>query len=137
MQLKNTFVGHQGHVNSIAFSVKAAYLASGGKDGKAMLWNMNEGSHMKNFECDTEINQVLFAPKKFFLVVATVNSLRVYDLVEENMIVEIKPTPIDPLLKDQKKPLNCLSVAWDKEGKYLYSGWSDNIVRVYEVVVKE
>lgn len=43
--------------------------------------------------------------------------------------------------KDEKKittkvPLACLSIAWSKNGTYLYSGWSDNRIRVYEISSK-
>lgn len=34
-----------------------------------------------------------------------------------------------------KKHLGCTSLAWNKAGNYLYSGWTDNNIRVYKLEV--
>lgn len=43
MSLKYTFVGHKAQINSLAMAPKTSYLASGGKDGLAILWNLVDG----------------------------------------------------------------------------------------------
>jgi WD40 repeat protein len=40
----HTFVGHRAQINTLDIPPNAEYLASGGKDGIAMIWNLVEGS---------------------------------------------------------------------------------------------
>ena len=44
-KLKINFIGHTGYVNSVAISPDGSLCASGGKDGCAILWDLNEGKH--------------------------------------------------------------------------------------------
>ena len=34
---------------------------------------------------------------------------------------------------DSRKELSCTSMAWSKNGQILYTGWTDNHIRVYEI----
>lgn len=63
MTLKHTFVGHKAQINSLDMAPKTSYLASGGKDGQAIIWNLVEGKFLGQTEVDCPINCVLFAPK--------------------------------------------------------------------------
>lgn len=43
-KLRTNLVGHQGYVNTVTVSPDGSLCASGGKDGVAMLWDLNEVS---------------------------------------------------------------------------------------------
>ncbi len=133
MQLKHTFIGHQGQVNSLDMAPQTFYLASGGKDGQAMIWNLLDGKYLGKVECEAPINSLKFAPKKYWLVMGTENGIRVWDLREKVTVTELRASPIDPNLKSMKKPIQCTSLAWNKSGNILFAGFSDNIIRVYKI----
>jgi guanine nucleotide-binding protein subunit beta-2-like 1 protein len=152
MTLKNTFNGHTNAVLSLDFATRSSYLASGGKDGNIMLWNVNEGSFLKHKEHNASINQVLFSPVKYWIVAATDNGILVWNLPKDKIIarlsvqedeneefkLEREDEEKDDKEKDQKlkkkRDIACTSIAWSREGNLLFAGFTDNLVRVYEVV---
>jgi len=134
MVLKQTFAQHTGPINSIAFAPKSSYLASGGKDGKVILWNLTEQTVMDKVDFGTNINCVLFFPKKYWLAVASDKGIIIWDLPNKRTICELKAKPISEDMKSCKKSIACLSLCWSKNGNRLYAGYSDNFIRVYEVV---
>ena len=137
MNLKHTFVGHKGQINSLDMAPKTYYLASGGKDGLAMVWNLVEGKFLGKIECEAPINSVLFAPKKYWLVMGTDKGIRVWDLPGKKVVTDIVATPINQTQKRKKgddKPIACTSLAWNKNGTILFAGFSDNYIRVYKIV---
>lgn len=140
MNLKHTFVGHKGQINSLDMAPKTYYLASGGKDGLAMVWNLVEGKFLGKIECEAPINTVLFAPKKYWLVMGTERGIRVWDLPGKKVVTDLVATPINPVRKgDEKdnkdpKPIACTSLAWNKSGTILFAGFADSYIRVYKIV---
>jgi guanine nucleotide-binding protein subunit beta-2-like 1 protein len=137
MSLKHTFVGHKAQINSLDMAPKTSYLASGGKDGLAIIWNLVEGKYLGQAEVDTAINCVLFAPKKYWLVLGTDTGIKVWDLPTKEFVVDLKASPIEPRNEKQKKPIGCTSLAWNKSGNLLFAGFTDNYIRVYKIVVTQ
>lgn len=135
MSLKHTFVGHKAQINSLDMAPKTSYLASGGKDGLAIIWNLVEGKFLGQTEVDCPINCVLFAPKKYWLVLGTEKGIKVWDLPSKEFIVDIKAEPMDTSTDKQKKPIGCTSLAWNKSGNLLFAGFTDSFIRVYTIVV--
>uniref|UniRef100_A0A9J8C2T1 Small ribosomal subunit protein RACK1 n=1 Tax=Cyprinus carpio carpio TaxID=630221 RepID=A0A9J8C2T1_CYPCA len=45
-KLKTNHIGHTGYLNTVTVSPDGSLCASGGKDGQAMLWDLNEGKHL-------------------------------------------------------------------------------------------
>jgi guanine nucleotide-binding protein subunit beta-2-like 1 protein len=135
MSLKHTFVGHKAQINSLDMAPKTSYLASGGKDGLAIIWNLVDGKFLGQTEVDAPINCVLFAPKKYWLVLGTDNGIKVWDLPTKEFVVDIKASPIDSTLEKTTKSIACTSLAWNKSGQLLFAGFSDNYIRVYKIVV--
>ncbi len=119
---------------------KTYYLASGGKDGLAMVWNLVEGKFLGKIECESPINIVLFAPKKYWLVMGTDKGIRVWDLQGKKVVIDLVASPINPIKrgdeKDNKeaKPIACTSLAWNKNGTILFAGFADSYIRVYKIV---
>jgi len=95
MTLKHTFVGHKAQINSLDMAPKTSYLASGGKDGLAIIWNLVEGKFLGQTEVDCAINCVLFAPKKYWLVLGTEKGIKVWDLPTKEFIVDLTASPIE------------------------------------------
>lgn len=150
MTLQNTFTGHTNAVTSLSFAQKSCYLASGGKDGNIILWNATEGKHLKHQSHSAPINQVLFSKTKYWIVAATDDGLLLWDLVNDE-VKDLKHVYLETEEESdsesdsedekkeekkvvEKKKVPCLSIAWSKNGNFLYSGWADNKVRVYEVI---
>merc|ERR1712241_1468435 len=84
-KLKTNHIGHTGYLNTVTMSPDGSLCASGGKDAKAMLWDLNDGKHL-------------------------------YTL-------------------DHADPPQCLSLAWSADGQTLFAGYSDNLIRVWQVSV--
>jgi len=115
----------------------ASYLASGGKDGIAIIWNLVEGKFLGQKEVDCPINCVLFAPKNYWLVLGTDHGIKVWDLPSKEFVVDIKATPIDADKQKQTAPISCTSLAWNKSGNLLFAGFNDNYIRVYKIVAEK
>lgn len=135
MTLKHTFVGHKAQINSLDMAPKTSYLASGGKDGLAIIWNLVDGKFLGQTEVDCAINCVLFAPKKYWLVLGTEKGIKVWDLPTKNFIVELKATPLDANQEKMKADIGCTSLAWNKSGNMLFAGFTDNYIRVYKIII--
>merc|ERR1711997_694797 len=45
-KLKTNHIGHTGYLNTVTMSPDGSLFASGGKDAKAMLWDLNDGKHL-------------------------------------------------------------------------------------------
>lgn len=134
MTLKHTFTGHTAQINSLDMAPKTSYLASGGKDGKAMIWNMLEGKFLGETEVGSPINCVLFAPKKYWLVIGTEKGIKVWDLPSKEFIEDLVVTPLDSNMEKSKKSIGCTSLAWNKNGNQLFAGFTDNYIRVFTIV---
>jgi len=135
MSLKHTFVGHKAQINSIDIAPKTSYLASGGKDGLAIIWNLVEGKFLGQTEVDCAINCVQFAPRKYWLVLGTEKGIKVWDLPSKEFIQDIVATPLDTNHEKMKAPIGCTSLAFNKSGNLLFAGFTDNFIRVYKMVV--
>ena len=114
---------------------KTSYLASGGKDGQAMIWNLVEGKFLGQTDVGCVINAVLFAPKKYWLVLGTEKGIKVWDLPSKSFIVDLEASPLDPNQEKMKRPIACTSLAWNKSGNLLFAGFSDSYIRVYKIVI--
>jgi guanine nucleotide-binding protein subunit beta-2-like 1 protein len=136
MTLKHTFVGHKAQINSLDMAPNTSYLASGGKDGLAIMWNLVEGKFLGQTEVDCPINCVLFAPKKYWLVLGTERGIKVWDLPSKEFVADLKATPLDPNQEKSTAPIGCTSLAWNKSGNLLFAGFTDNYIRVYKIVVQ-
>lgn len=134
MTLKHTFVGHTSQINSLDMAPKTFYLASGGRDGVAMVWNLVEGKFLGKVDCDISINCVHFAPKKYWLVIGTDHGIKIWDLPSKEIVHTITEHSLDPSVNDSKKPIACTSLAWNKNGNLLFAGFADSYIRVYKIV---
>eukprot|EP00957_Ditylum_brightwellii_P085490 6502419-Ditylum_brightwellii.AAC.1 len=61
-KLRNDLVGHTGYLNTVCVSPDGSLCASGGKDGTAMLWDLNEGKRLYSLDAGETIHSLVFSP---------------------------------------------------------------------------
>eukprot|EP00479_Gromia_sphaerica_P009482 TRINITY_DN4001_c0_g1_i1.p1 TRINITY_DN4001_c0_g1~~TRINITY_DN4001_c0_g1_i1.p1 ORF type:complete len:227 (+),score=34.20 TRINITY_DN4001_c0_g1_i1:218-898(+) len=55
-KLRSNLCGHTGYINTVTVSPDGSLCASGGKDGEAMLWDLNEGRHLSTLKAGDVIH---------------------------------------------------------------------------------
>jgi guanine nucleotide-binding protein subunit beta-2-like 1 protein len=129
-KLRTNLIGHTGYVNTVTVSPDGSLCASGGKDGTAMLWDLNEGRHLSSLDAGDIIHALVFSPIRYWLCAATASAIKIWDLESKVCVDELKPE-----IKQSKKavPIQCISLAWSADGTTLFAGYTDNVIRVWAV----
>jgi len=130
-KLKYNLYGHTGYINTLAISPNGVMCASGGKDGNVMMWNLNERSHMFSLNAVSTINALEFSPHKYWLAVGTDDRIRIFDLDTQSVIYDLTDFTAAKSYGKRKPP--CTSLAWSADGRFLYAGYADSIIRVWEM----
>merc|ERR1719490_188919 len=127
-KLRTNLVGHTGVVYTATVSPDGSLCASGGKDGIAMLWDVNDGKHLYSLDAGSTINALIFSPKNYWLCAATDTSIKVWDLENKNVLDELSSTA------PPKSGIPwCVSLSWSADGNTLFAGSTDGSIYVYEV----
>ncbi|CEG77190.1 Putative Guanine nucleotide-binding protein subunit beta-like protein [Rhizopus microsporus] len=132
LKLRTNFIGHNGNVNTVTISPDGSLCASAGKDGVVMLWDLSDAKHLYSLEANAPVNALTFSPNRYWLCAATANGIKIWDLETKSIVDELRPE-IAQLGKRKNPDPECLSVAWSADGATLFSGYSDNIIRVWQV----
>ncbi|NXV58542.1 RACK1 kinase, partial [Molothrus ater] len=132
-KLKTNHIGHTGYLNTVTVSPDGSLCASGGKDGQAMLWDLNEGKHLYTLDGGDVINALCFSPNRYWLCAATGPSIKIWDLEGKIIVDELKQEVISTSSKAE--PPQCTSLAWSADGQTLFAGYTDNLVRVWQVTI--
>jgi guanine nucleotide-binding protein subunit beta-2-like 1 protein len=138
-KIRSNLTGHSGYVNSVTVSPDGSLCASGGKDGVAMLWDLNEGKHLYSLEAGDIIHSLVFSPNRYWLCAAVggggasaaASCVKIWDLESKVTVAELRLEKV-PTGRKTIPPF-CLSLCWSANGSTLFTGWSDNLIRVYEV----
>ena len=117
-----------------------------------MLWDLNDGKHLYTLQGGETINALVFSPNRYWLCAATGPTVKVWvstlhgetwnvssstilpplffsqDLESKSLVDEIH---IDPL--STTGPVDCMSLAWSADGQTLFAGYTDALIRVYDV----
>lgn len=128
--LKSNLEGHTGYVNTVTVSPDGSLCASGGKDGTAMLWDVNDGKQLYSLDAGAIIHALVFSPNRYWLCAATANSIKIWDLESKNTVAEL--TQAWPEFNARTPNPECLSLAWSADGSTLFAGYSDHLIRVWE-----
>jgi guanine nucleotide-binding protein subunit beta-2-like 1 protein len=133
--LKNNFAGHSGYINTVTVSPDGSLAASGGQDGKAMLWDLGESAHnpLHCLEGGNEISTLVFSPNRYWLCAACGPAIRIWDLEQKELVEELKVQVADNEEGKPAAPPNCISLSWSTDGLTLFAGYTDNIIRVWEL----
>jgi guanine nucleotide-binding protein subunit beta-2-like 1 protein len=129
--LKTNHFGHGGYINSVTISPDGSLCASGGKDGITMLWDLNEGKHLYSLEASGVINALCFSPNRYWLCAATGSGIKIWDLETKNLVDELRPQ--FPEFGRKAQVPQCISLAWSADGQTLFSGYTDNTIRVWQI----
>merc|ERR1712070_291975 len=133
--LKCNNIGHTGYLNTVTVSPDGSLCASGGEDGVAMLWDLNEGKRLYSLPCEQGdiIHALCFSPNRYWLCAGTDNGIRIWDLEGKGIVDELK---LDLPARDPKSkalPVSCISLAWSADGNTLFAGYTDSDIRAWQV----
>jgi guanine nucleotide-binding protein subunit beta-2-like 1 protein len=129
-KLRTNHFGHTQFLNTVTVSPDGSLCASGGKDGKAMLWDLNEGKHLYTLEAGDNIESLVFSPNRYWLCAASGNAIKIWDLESKNVVDSLIA---DPISGDKGQRPNVLSLAWSADGQTLFAGYTDSVIRVWQV----
>jgi len=132
-KLKTNLIGHTGYLNTATVSPDGSLCASGGKDGTARLWDLNEGRHLYSLDAGNIINSLIFSPNRYWLCAATDSGIKIWDLESKSVVADLNKDVEGFAAKFNKTP-QALSLAWSADGNTLYSGYSDSTIRVWDVI---
>lgn len=132
-KLRNDLIGHTGYLNTVCVSPDGSLCASGGKDGTAMLWDLNEGKRLYSLDAGEIIYSLCFSPNRYWLCAATDREIRIWDLESKVIVDTIKPAIFDDLGEKARVPY-CTSLQWSADGRTLFAGYTDSVIRVYSVM---
>jgi guanine nucleotide-binding protein subunit beta-2-like 1 protein len=130
-KLRTNLVGHTAYVNTVTVSPDGSLCASGGKDGTARLWDLNEGKHLYSLDAGDIIHSLVFSPTRYWLCAATQSGIKIWDLETKSLVADLNKNYPD----FQAKSINpaCISLSWSADGSTLFAGYTDNVIRVWEV----
>jgi len=131
-KLRTNHFGHNGYLNTVTVSPDGSLCASGGKDGLAMLWDLNDGKHLYTLDGGDIIEALCFSPNRYWLCAATGPIIKIWDLESKSIVDEVKPELISMSTSKDKNP-NCISLAWSADGQTLFAGYTDDVIRVWQV----
>jgi len=130
-KLRTNLVGHTGYINTVTVSPDGSLCASGGKDGTARLWDLNEGKHLYSLDAGDIIHSLVFSPTRYWLCAATQESIKIWDLESKGLVAQLDKNYPDFQAKLPNPA--CISLAWSADGTTLFAGYTDNLIRVWEV----
>jgi len=128
-KLRKNLTGHTGYINAVTVSPDGSLCASGGKDGTAMLWDLNEGKHLYSLDADDIINALTFSPNRYWLCAGTDKGIKIWDLESKLVVADLNKNY--PEFGAKSNNPACLSLAWSADGSTLFAGYTDHLIRVW------
>merc|ERR1711936_479727 len=125
--------GHSDWVSTVRFSPNNAnpIIVSAGWDKYVKVWNLTNCKLKTNHIGHTGyLNTVTLSPNRYWLCSATGPTIKVWDLESKNLVEELRPEVPGSA---RAEPPQCLSLAWSADGQTLFAGYSDNLIRVWQV----
>jgi len=135
-KLRFNLCGHNARINCVTVSPDGSLCASGGKDGKAILWDLNEGGSLSTLDAGKEINALEFSPNRYWLCAATGSAVKIWDLESKQEVGALtlqEDVEEAGANRSKRLPILCISLAWSTDGSTLFAGYTDNLIRVYRL----
>merc|ERR1711983_246315 len=120
-KIKTNHMGHKGYLNTVTVSPDGSLCASGGKDGKAMLWDLTDDKHLYTLENHDIINSLVFSRNRYWLCAASGPSIKVWDLESKNLVEDLRPEVPGSA---RAEPPQVTSLAWSADGQTLFAGYT-------------
>lgn len=139
LQLKASFVAHEGPIDALAISTNGMFLATGGRDGYVKTWRFNSlQDALQVIRVDSNVNDIAFNPNFRIYAVATEKSVSVFSLEQD--VKEPKTViKIDELKTEDAKTNDHFgkftSVCWSADGTVLYSGTASGIIAAHKIEI--
>ncbi|KII65987.1 Guanine nucleotide-binding protein subunit beta-like protein [Thelohanellus kitauei] len=124
--LRQNLRGHRMAINSISLSPNFSMLASGGKDGQILIWNLDTNEYIKSLEGGGAVSCVAIHPRYFLLAASVNESVKLFNIDGSAAYHTI--TPIDITTKIAP---HVVSMRWSDDGACLFVGYSDSCVRIF------
>lgn len=122
-----TFYGHSSPVNTISVSPDYSLLASGAKNGSIRVWELEKNICDCEFETKQNVAAVAFNPQLNILAAGADSEVYLYNVSERQLYQKF--APVD--LSDVKRLPRVVSICWSLDGKCLFVGYTDNVIRVF------
>ena len=117
--------------SNVTVSPDGSLCASGGKDGVAMLWDLNEGKRLYSLAAEDIIHALVFSPNRYWLCAATSTCIKIWDLESKVIVDELVPE--FPDMGKNSQPPYCTCLCWSFDGATLYSGYTDGGIRAWHI----
>jgi len=77
------------------------------------------------------IHSLVFSPTRYWLCAATQQGIKIWDLETKTLVADLNKNYPD----FQAKTLSpaAVSLAWSADGSTLFAGYTDNVIRVWDV----
>jgi len=132
-KLRNNLTGHTGYINTVCVSPDGSLCASGGKDGTARLWDLTKGQNLYSLEAGDIIHALTFSPTRYWLCAATESGIKIWDLEGKSIVAELTKNYPDFQAASEKINPVPISLTWSSDGNTLFAGYTDNVIRVWQV----
>jgi len=134
-KLTASIKAHDSYINALAIARNGLYIATGGKDQVVKIWDyVDLKQPMTEYKCESVINSLAFNTNYMWLAAATDTGVKIWDMCFESqkLVYQI----VVQRENDKTKTEKCMSVCWSANGKRIYVGCGDGLIRVYNVTVR-
>ena len=131
MKVEYNLVAHTQVVNKVVVSPDGSLCASAGKDGFVMIWDLATGMEQFRENFEEEVTDVAFSPANYWIAVATTKEIVIYDLEKKEKVASVAPE--FPKMGKKGTMPSCTCLCWSMDGASLFTGYTDNVIRVWEV----
>jgi WD40 repeat protein len=132
-----------GGLRSLAFSPDGKRLAGGALNGQVRLWQypdivtLNSPEYWAQQDDEGSSNFLCFSPDSKLLLRCGPDAIKVYDVQQPGSALKVEgprfvmQPPDDPKSKTRTHFFTC--AAFSKDGKTLFTGCTDGVIRLYEM----
>eukprot|EP00761_Pharyngomonas_kirbyi_P012465 gb/GECH01012492.1/.p1 GENE.gb/GECH01012492.1/~~gb/GECH01012492.1/.p1 ORF type:complete len:360 (+),score=78.23 gb/GECH01012492.1/:1-1080(+) len=100
-------------------------LVTGGYDHNIRFWEAPTGICNRSVQfADSQVNAVALSPDKQLVAAVGLKHVRLFDVNSNNP---------SPLMSLEGHTANVVSVGFDREGRWLYTGGADNTIRIWDL----